>query len=232
MQRVSTVLFDLGNTLFHFDHGFAAAVICRHGCTVDAAAVAAAEYHGKHAIDAQMRARRTGTDATRQLPYVEAILDALGVPAAAWPRITSELQDENRRDSLWRVVHDDTPAVLTALRRRGFRLGVVSNADGRVPAALAERGLSEHFSAVIDSHLVGVEKPDPHIFQLALDACGATPAEAVFIGDIYEIDVVGARSAGLTALLFDPLGLYETVDCERIAHIRQLLDLLPEHAPQ
>jgi len=230
MRRISTVLFDLGNTLFHFDHAFAAAVITRHGRAVSAADVATAEYHGKRAIDAQMRARRTGTDATRHQPYVEAILDGLGVPPAAWPHIAAELRDENTRNSLWRVVHADTPAVLAALRQRGFRLGVVSNADGRVPAALAERGLAQHFSAIIDSHIVGVEKPDPRIFHLALDACGATPAEAMFVGDIYEIDVIGARNAGLTPLLIDPLGLYEAVDCERIDGLGRLLELLPDRA--
>src|SRR5215470_8596305 len=126
---VTTVLFDLGNTLFHFDHAFAAAVLTRHGFTANAGDVAAAEYHGKRAIDAQMRARRVGTDATRHHPYVEAILEALGAPPELWAPVSSELREENVRNSLWRVVHDDTPDVLAALRARGFRLGVVSNAD-------------------------------------------------------------------------------------------------------
>jgi putative hydrolase of the HAD superfamily len=229
-MRVTTVLFDLGNTLFHFDHAFAAALITRHGFAVTAADVASAEYHGKRAVDAQMRARRIGTDATRQRPYVSATLEGLGVPAESWTRISDALQEENARNSLWRVVHADTPEVLATLRARGFRLGVVSNADGRVPAALAAQGLAEHFSVIIDSHLVGVEKPDPRIFRLALDGCGAGPEETLFVGDIYEIDIVGARSAGLDALLLDPLGLYEGVDCERIQRLGQLLELLSVQA--
>src|SRR5262249_54911929 len=156
----------------------------------------------------------------------DAILDALDVPVAAWPAIAAEIQAENARDSIWRVIHDDTPALLASLRGRGFRLGVVSNADGRVPAGLAARGLAEHLPATIDSHLVGVEKPDPRIFRLALDACAAEPAQTVFVGDIYEIDVIGARSAGLTPYLLDPLGLYENVDCERIDRLARLLEIL------
>jgi HAD superfamily hydrolase (TIGR01509 family) len=226
--RVSTVLLDLGNTLHHLDHGYIAAVISEHAHRVAPDAVAAAEYHGKAVVDAQLRARRIGTDASRQRSYFETILDVLGVAEAARPPIEAALRAENARECLWRVMHDDTPAVLAELRRRGYTLGVVSNADGRAAAALDACGLAAHFSAVIDSHIVGVEKPDPRIFELALAACGAAPEETLFVGDIYEIDVQGARSAGLTPVLIDPLGLYGEVDCERIESLRELLDLLPD----
>ncbi len=230
MGPVSTILFDLGNTLRHLDHAYVAAVISRHAQPVAAVELATAEYQGKAAIDAQLRARRIGTDATRQRPYFDAILDALGVDEAAWPAIAADLRAEEARSTIWRVMHDDTPEVLGALRARGYTLGVVSNADGRAAAGLNSCGLGAHFSAVIDSHVVGVEKPDPRIFHLALQACGAAATETIFIGDIYEIDIQGARNAGLTALLFDPLGLYGEVDCERIESLGMLLDLLPERA--
>lgn len=227
---VSTVLFDLGNTLRHLDHAYIAGVVSRHARAVQAAEVAAAEYRGKAAVDAALRARRTGTDASRQRPYFDMIFDALGIADAARPAIEAALRDENTRDTLWRIMHDDTPDVLAALRARGYTLGVVSNADGRAAAGLDACGLTLHFTAVIDSHLVGVEKPDPRIFHLALAACGAVPAETVFVGDIYEIDVRGARNAGITPLLLDPLGLYGAVDCERIDSLARLLDILPPRA--
>jgi len=225
---ITSVLFDLGNTLHHLDHAYIAEVIGRHADPVRAADVAAAEYHGKAAVDAHLRSRRMGTDATRQRPYFDAMLAALAVPEHAWRAIDTDLRAENDRSSIWRVIHPDTPEVLAALRARGYTLGVVSNADGRVQAGLESCGLAPHFTAVIDSHVVGVEKPDPRIFQLALERCGAAPAETLFIGDIYEIDIVGARNAGIAALLLDPLGLYATVDCERIDALGRLLDLLPE----
>jgi len=225
--NVSTVLFDLGNTLHHLDHAFIAGVVTRHARPVDAAEVAAAEYHGKAAVDASFRARRMGTDASRQRPYFETILGVLGIDESAWPAIGAALRDENTRDTLWRVMHDDTPDVLAALRARGYTLGVVSNADGRAAASLAACGLTPHLATVIDSHVVGVEKPDPRIFELALAACGAEPEQALFIGDIYEIDIRGARNAGIAALLLDPLGLYGEVDCDRIDSLSRLLELLP-----
>lgn len=218
------VLFDLGNTLHHLDHTWIASCITAHGHPVDARQVHEAEYHGKRAIDARFRTgRNAGTDATRQVDYVAIILDALGVDAARQPVIAAALQAENRRHSLWRVMHDDTPAVLAALRQRGLTLAVVSNADGRVASALAAEGVDQHFTAIIDSHVVGVEKPDPRIFRLALEACGVAPHEALFVGDIYEIDVRGARNAGLEPVLIDPLGLYGEVDCRRIARLAELL---------
>ena len=224
------VLFDLGNTLHHLDHAWIADCISAHGHPTSARQVQEAEYLGKAEVDRRFRARDPGNDSSRQTDYVGIILDALGVPADRQPAIAEAFHAENRRASVWRVMHDDTPDVLAALRARGLRLGVVSNADGRIAAALAATGLDRHLDAIIDSHVVGVEKPDPRIFQMALDRCGVAPAEAIFVGDIYEIDVVGARSAGLTALLLDPLGLYEAVDCERIERLGQLLDLLPERA--
>jgi putative hydrolase of the HAD superfamily len=224
---ITTVLFDLGNTLLHLDHAFIAEVISRYSHAVDATRVAVAEYRGKAAVDAGCRARRAGTDASRQVPYFETIMDAIGAAPHAVDAIGTELRSANARASLWRVMHADTPQVLAALRARGYTLGVVSNADGRVAGDLTTRNIAEHFTAVIDSHVVGVEKPDRRIFELALAACAARPDEAIFIGDIYEIDVQGARNAGLTPLLLDPLGLYGEVDCQRIDALGRLLDMLP-----
>lgn len=220
------VLFDVGNTLHHLDHAWIAACVTAHGYPVAARDVAVAEYRGKAAVDALFRARRAGTDATRAPSYLDVILAALGVPEAARPALAADLQAENARASLWRVMHDDTPEVLAALRARGLRLAVVSNADGRVPAMLAATGIAEHFDAIVDSHLVGVEKPHPRIFELALAGCEARPEEALFIGDIYEIDVQGARSAGIAPVLIDPLGLYGELDCPRIAQLAELLELV------
>ncbi len=67
--------------------------------------------------------------------------------------------------------------------------------------ALDSAGLGEHFEVVVDSKLAGVEKPDPRIFRAALEQLGIEPAAALYVGDVYEVDVVGARAAGLDAAL-------------------------------
>ncbi|MDX2166082.1 MAG: HAD family hydrolase [Deltaproteobacteria bacterium] len=226
MSQLRAILFDVGNTLHHVDHAWIAQCLGEHGHATTAREVAAAEYPAKAAMDEMFRARRAGNDATRQAPYLEIVLDTLGVEPRLRAAVGAALRAENARHSLWRVQHDDTPEVLAALRARGLTLGVVSNADGRVPAALERGGIAAHFAAIIDSHLVGVEKPDPRIFQLALEACGVAPQEALFVGDIYEIDVTGARAAGMEAVLIDPLDLYGEVDCRRISALRELLEIV------
>ena len=231
LDRISTVLFDVGDTLHHLDHAFIAGAVTRYSHPVAAHDVAVAEYTAKAEVDARFRARHSGRDEDRRFSYFETILDALNVPTPAVEPIMSEVYAEDTRQSLWRVMHADTPRVLAELRRRGFRLAVVSNADGRVSAGLQASGLAEHLTAIVDSHVVGVEKPDARIFRIALEGCNAFPAEAIYVGDIYEIDVRGARNAGMTAVLLDPLECYGDVDCLRITGLGQLLTLLPAEAP-
>ncbi len=226
-QRISAVVFDVGNTLHHIDHAYIAATIEQHGVPATEHQVAVAEYRAKAAVDEHFRASTGGVDAGRHVAYFETLLATLDVPENMFASITGALQAENQRRSLWRVMRPDTPDVLAELRRRGFTLAVVSNADGRVPTDLAAGGIAKHFTTIVDSHLVGVEKPDARIFQIALGACATPASHAIYIGDIYEIDILGARNAGMTGVLLDPLGRYAPVDCLRITTLSRLLELLP-----
>jgi putative hydrolase of the HAD superfamily len=115
--------------------------------------------------------------------------------------------------------------VLTELQKRGFSLGVISNSDGRIGSILQKCGIADVFDTIIDSHEVGVEKPDPQIFLLALDRLNTHPDQAVYVGDIYGIDVVGSERAGLRAVLLDPLCGYGEVPCRKIRHLRELLSI-------
>jgi putative hydrolase of the HAD superfamily len=108
---------------------------------------------------------------------------------------------------------------------------VVSNANGRIHATMERVGLSRHFDLVLDSHLEGVEKPDPRLFALALERSGATAATTLHVGDFHCIDVVGARAAGLQAALLDPLGLHPDADCLRVRSMGDLADRLGAAQP-
>jgi len=111
------------------------------------------------------------------------------------------------------------------LQRRGYRIGVVSNADGRVRKLLETAGFSPYLEVVIDSSEVGLEKPDPRIFLAATDRLGVTPERCTYVGDIYSIDVVGARAAGMRAIL---IGTSEAEgDVERIERLEELLEIFP-----
>ena len=107
----------------------------------------------------------------------------------------------------------------------GLQLAVVSNSDGSVEQSLVASGLRDYFAAVLDSHIVGHEKPDPRIFEKALEICDADPARTVHVGDLYAADVVGARAAGVHAVLLDPFGDWKNVDCVTLPDIA----ILGEH---
>jgi putative hydrolase of the HAD superfamily len=85
-------------------------------------------------------------------------------------------------------------------------VAVVSNSEGALEALLGELRVLGAFDLIVDSGLVGVEKPDPRIFRFALDRFAVPPERAVHIGDTYATDVIGARAAGLRVALIDPYG--------------------------
>jgi putative hydrolase of the HAD superfamily len=124
--------------------------------------------------------------------------------------------------------------VLAELRRRGLLIGVVSNACGNVQVLCDEFGFSPFLDCVIDSHWVGVAKPDPAIFRLALDRLGVPAASALMVGDSYERDIVPAHGIGMrTAWLTAGSGLSAGVADGVIASLDALLPLLrrPERMP-
>lgn len=95
----------------------------------------------------------------------------------------------------------DVEPVLSDLHAAGYRLGVVSNWTSTLELTLTHVGLVEHFDVVACSALVGAMKPDPRIFQHALGALALQPTRALYVGDNYEVDVLGARDAGMDAVL-------------------------------
>jgi putative hydrolase of the HAD superfamily len=234
---VRAVLFDAGNTLVHLDYPFIADVLQEHGCGRTVMEIRLAEYAAKAAIDRELAPSVATPESVEGLlwptggerpSYFAVALHQLGIETEKAPPILEALRRHNEADCLWRVIQPETVGVLDELRRRGLILGVVSNADGRIEGDLERRGLSPYFETVVDSHVVGVEKPDARIFEIALERMGARADEALYVGDVFAIDVMGARRAGLDAVLLDTLGGYRgKIDCRRIANLNDLLDILP-----
>jgi FMN phosphatase YigB (HAD superfamily) len=129
--------------------------------------------------------------------------------------------------------HLDSEFADAALAATGVRLGIVSNADGMIGERLRTReilqvgpGLGVEVDCVIDSGAVGVMKPDPRIFRLALDAMDVDADDAWYVGDMPGIDVVGARRAGLRPFLVDPLGLHTDAGYDRVESLQELARLV------
>jgi putative hydrolase of the HAD superfamily len=219
---LKAVLFDAGNTLLFLDHDrMAAAVGAALGVPLDPERLAGAAGGAARAAE-----RARGADRDRARVYLEALFTGAGVPAARMEEVRACLQRLHGENHLWCRLAAGTREALDRLRAGGLRLGVVSNSDGRVEEALIAAGLRDRFDVVLDSALVGVEKPDPAIFRAALGALGVAPAEALYVGDLYDVDVVGARAAGMEAVLLVSDATGPDPDCRRFASLAALADEL------
>jgi putative hydrolase of the HAD superfamily len=216
------ILFDAGNTLVWVDHPFLVELLREHGHVATSDELLAAEYLAKAVLDRMIRNGKGGTDATRLPLYFSEVFRTLGVPEFEIPGLAAQVLERHARKNLWCRVRPGTEEALRELRARGHALAVISNSDGRIESILHEAGLTRHLDFVIDSHVVGLEKPDPRIFHLGCARASVVPREAVYVGDIYEIDVVGATAAGLRAILVDPLDRWAALGCERISGVDQL----------
>jgi HAD superfamily hydrolase (TIGR01509 family) len=217
------VLFDAGNTLVFLDYArLAAGVGEALGIPLTAAQLEAAAGPAALAMEQQ----HLRTDRERGAAFLLELFARVGVPSERTEALRAALLGLHEEKHLWATHDPRVDAALGRLRAAGFRLGVVSNSDGRAASALAACGLLEHFEVVVDSGEVGVEKPDPRIFALALDRMGLAPDDAIYVGDLYEVDVLGARAAGLDVVLLDPLGVHGDRDVIRARDVVEVADLL------
>ena len=121
-----------------------------------------------------------------------------------------------------RVVHPNALELLQTLGTRGFVLGAISDWDATLPALLANLGIAPYLDALAVSEIVGVTKPNPLLFQEAMRQAGVAPKAALHVGDWFELDVAGARAAGMQALLFDWTGRCPSADCPRVTTFDEL----------
>ncbi len=238
-HRIETVFLDAGNTLVSIDFPRVAEEAARCGLTVDAPTLRRAEARARPAVSkrAHERGRTEGEDAFAS--YLGFVVDQIP-EAGSWSRARREtlvrdlaprVREPGASFRLWCWVLPGTEEALTRLRALGLRLVVVSNADGTVERGLDELALGRHFDAVIDSHVIGAEKPDPAIFHRAMEHVGAQPDATLHVGDLYHADVLGARAAGLHALLLDPFADWGPLDCATAPDLIALAETFEAHAP-
>jgi len=210
------VLFDAGNTVILINYGVVVEALAAEGFGVEEAVVREAEYAARVRLD-PILARRNSTEAPGIFKtYVRFVCEGVGLEwGAATERAFHRIAEYNRQHNLWNQPNPQAREVLEDLCRHGLAIGMISNSDGSVDRIVTNGGLRPYFRFILDSRIVGVEKPDPRIFQMALEQAGVGPEEAVYIGDLYSIDVLGARAAGLDAILLDPAGLWGHVDCAK-----------------
>jgi putative hydrolase of the HAD superfamily len=223
---VSTLLLDAGGVLVRPSFARVAAALRARGVAAEAGALAAAEPRAKRALDRPPAAGGSSEEA-RGWRYFDLVLEHAGIPrSGATDAALVELKAWHDRQNLWEDVPGGVAESLRRLRSAGLRLAVVSNANGTLRRLLERLGLAPAFDAILDSAVEGMEKPDPRLFLLALARLGAEAGTAVHLGDIYHVDVVGARAAGVRPVLLDEAGLYPEADCPRVRSLAELADHL------
>ena len=226
MPAPKAVLLDVGG-IFHLpDHDRIRDAFARAEFRVDVEVLDRAHYAGAAAFTVEHDAEIDWK--TRWRGYLDAYITTCGVgdDRALREEVHTHLDSEFAVGELWSRIIPGSVDGLRALVATGVHVGIVSNADGTVGQRLAAQevlqvgpGLGVEVACVIDSGAVGVDKPDPRIFQLALDAIGVEAADAWYLGDMPGIDVVGARAAGLWPIVMDPFGFQAGADYERVTSL-------------
>ena len=212
-----TLLLDAGNTLVYLDHGALAELTGLHGPML-----ARAEGEAKRVYERFLTQQADHADGW--YVFMVALLTAAGATGDI-AGLVARVREAHDRRNLWRRVPAGLPDALKRAQAAGWRLGVVSNSEGRVIDILTEVGLAPFFEVVVDSGVEGISKPDPRLFQIALTRMGVPAAGAWYVGDVPSVDIVGARSAGMNAALVDSLDHYPAyVAAPRYHETRQLID--------
>ena len=229
INQIKALLFDFGGTLAFLDYDLLASEFSRPGRRITAEDLERAEYKGRAAIDRAMGAVEQDPIESVYRTYFGAWMVAAGIPESEVDGCAARFTEIHREASLWRVVRPGIIDALERFRSAGLKLAIVSNAEGNVESDARRFGLHSLFDTIIDSHIVGVSKPDPRIFQIALDRLGVSPQQALFAGDIYSIDMLGARAAGMEGKLIDVMNLYSWIEHPRIRGIHEFHEI-EEHA--
>ena len=210
---IRALVFDAGHTLLEMDYARLTEYLVSRGWDLGEATVMEAERRARMRLDVERAAQAT-RERTGEGRYVRYLVEYLGITDEAERSAIAEWRRSfNVPIGLCHRADGEAAKALQRARDMGLVVGVISNSNGSAQRALDEAGLAPHLEFVIDSSVVGVAKPDPRIFELGLRAARTKPEETVYIGDSYLVDVVGARRAGLGAVLFDPARLWGERDC-------------------
>ncbi len=226
-KRPGAVFFDAGNTLLQINYAAIVEQLGFQGIQRTRNEVTRAEYRARVRLDPHLAPGASTENQSVAGYYFWYVLEELGITDPEISRAIAEWRKSyNLPVGLWNQADPEALEILRRLRSEGVRTGVVSNSNGSVKTILEELGLAHHLDFILDSAVVGVEKPDPRIFRLALEAARVKAEEAVYIGDLYSVDVLGARGAGIGAILLDPGGVWGDRDCPKAKSLSEAVELV------
>lgn len=166
-----------------------------------------------------------------ELEYRRRILHELGIDDENLAHILREKEAVIYSEPGAMRLYPEVLAVLTELRERGYRLGIISNWSWNLKQRCQQVGIADYFDLILASAYAGCYKPNPAIFRRALDSLQVTPQRAIHVGDDYEADVLGAQSAGLDSVLIYRKEGTPNFNCIVIRDLRELIPVLEMDQP-
>ncbi|MBN2581471.1 MAG: HAD family hydrolase [Planctomycetes bacterium] len=228
MRAIRAVIFDVGNTLVEGAlpwYEFYSLAMKRTGRPMALVAVVKAYERAVRRMTADRVAVANNREA--RIPGLSSYLaEEFGLSQRQLDMALDEVLFDHP-EARHLVLTIGAAETLIELRHRGYRLAAISNWSADLPRTMSLMGLKEHLEGIFASEALGYSKPHAASFLVPLDRMGLTPGESLYVGDLYDVDVAGAREVGLEAVLVDPLGLGLHPDVTTIACLSELLDLLP-----
>jgi putative hydrolase of the HAD superfamily len=226
-EDIRTVFFDAGNTLLSMDYEWIKDELREMGIRCEINELKRAEAAARPMLSSALEKLKSTEDKKTSLFYMGSMLKNLPatsqLPEKELDRITEALlqniQTPGWTKQFWSNLIPGVQEALKILKDKGLQLTVVSNSNGIIEEIMSDLGIRTYFDEIVDSHYVGFEKPDQRLFKHALNISGADPAYTLHIGDLYHVDVMGAWSAGVHALLLDPYDDWSDVECVRMPDV-------------
>lgn len=217
MPDTKAIFFDVGNTLLFPNRERILAPLRERNVTAAEELLLALERRTKLEFDAMLQA---DAKADRGFWYIfySYLLEDLGIQDEP---LREALVEATRISANWCDIRPGTREMLQKIAER-HKLGVISNADGKISEVLARCGIADCFLTITDSGLVGYEKPHPAIFEAAVREMGVELKESLYVGDVYSVDYLGATRAGMQAILFDVAGAYRDKGLPRVESLQEL----------
>jgi putative hydrolase of the HAD superfamily len=227
---IKAVFFDLYQTLVRYEpprEEIEAKVLKNFGIEVTPEAlvrpiIVADEFIYNEIARRALSARSREEKKALYLRYQEIVLREAGIKCRQ--EVIFKLLREMQQSRMDLVLYDDVAPVLDELKSQGLILGLISNIEQDMTEIFSRLKLPAWLTVLVTSQDAGAGKPRPEIFRYALERAGVKPAEALYIGDQYQVDVVGARGAGMKAILLDRGDYYKDItDCPRIRSLAEVV---------
>ncbi len=216
-MAIKALFFDVGNTLLFPNRNKMLARLHQRQIFPSTELLQKIERQTKREFDSLAESNSTVDHGFWHI-YYSHLLDELGIPDEA---VCTDLVSRTRISANWCDIRPHTREILLRLAKN-YRLGVISNADGKIAEILERCGIADCFESITDSGIVGQEKPHPAIFEAAVRSLEVTPAESLYTGDVYSVDYLGATRFGMQSVLFDVVGVYKDTDLPRVESLEEL----------